>query len=128
MTARLTKVNAVNAPKLMNDVEVATSRKIAANPITPHNAMLKTGVWNRSDTQPNARCGSNPGATHRIQQSRHRRLGGQARGELADDQPGQEHRAEKAAADGFLRYPRPAMRSWRTFRQATPMSRSTSPR
>ena len=51
-------MNAVNAPKLMNDVDVATSRKIAANPITPHNAMLKTGVWNRSDTQPNTRCGS----------------------------------------------------------------------
>src|ERR1700754_631700 len=58
MTARLTNVNAVNAPKLMNDVDVVTSRKIAANPITPHNAMLKIGVWNRSDTQPNTRSGS----------------------------------------------------------------------
>ncbi|MDT5330633.1 MAG: hypothetical protein QOF31_1930 [Mycobacterium sp.] len=43
--------------ELMNEVDVATSRKIAANPITPHNAMLKTGVLNRSDSQPNARSG-----------------------------------------------------------------------
>jgi len=35
----LTNVNAVNAPKLMNEVDVATVEEDCASPIAPPNAM-----------------------------------------------------------------------------------------
>ena len=46
MTLRLTKVKAVKAPKLMNDVEVATSRRRAIRPTAPVSRMLNAGVRN----------------------------------------------------------------------------------
>ena len=53
-------MNAVNAPKLMNDVEVATSRNSAPRPISPQSTMLKIGVANRSDSRPKKPLGSTP--------------------------------------------------------------------
>ena len=44
MTEIFTKVNAVNAPKLINEVEVAISNRSAKRPTTPTARIAGTGV------------------------------------------------------------------------------------
>ena len=44
MTATFTKVNAVNAPKLINEVEVAISSRRAKRPTTATARIAGTGV------------------------------------------------------------------------------------
>lgn len=59
ITLTLTNVNAVNAPKLMNDVDVLTSRASATSPTIPVRTMPNTGVANFGWSLPNTR-GSTP--------------------------------------------------------------------
>jgi hypothetical protein len=47
ITLRLTNVKAVKAPKLMNEVEVATLSLSAIRPTTPVSTMLNAGVRKR---------------------------------------------------------------------------------
>ena len=60
MTETLTMMNARNAPKLMNDVEVATFMKIAMRPMTAMASSDSTGVWKRGLSLPKKLRGSTP--------------------------------------------------------------------
>jgi hypothetical protein len=46
ITQRFTHVNAVKAPKLMKEVEVATLSLRAMSPTAPASSTLIAGVWN----------------------------------------------------------------------------------
>ena len=58
MTEIFTKVKAVKAPKLMNDVEVATSKKMAIRPMIAEITRFATGVWYLALRRPNTALGS----------------------------------------------------------------------
>src|SRR5437868_13579418 len=60
MTERLTKVNAVNAPKLMNEVDVAMLDLRAMRPTAPVTMMLSAGVRSRGWMYPNTFGGRTP--------------------------------------------------------------------
>ena len=46
ITQRFTNVNALKAPKLMNEVDVATFNLSAMSPTNPASRTLIAGVWN----------------------------------------------------------------------------------
>ena len=120
MTATFTRVNAVNAPKLMNEVDVATSRKIAPRPMMPARTMLNAGVWNRSMIKRETAPRERPVAAHRVEQPGDSGLSRQTRGELAEDQPSQKHRPEHTFRRWSWRCRWPVDRRSRTNRPATP--------
>ena len=99
ITETFTSVKAVKAPKLMNDVEVATSRKIAIRPIDADDHQVSHRGVELLAEPAEDRLGQDGVAAHRVQQAGGAGLRGEAGGELRHDQAGQEHGAEQLPAD-----------------------------